>query len=308
MTTHSEASFEAPAAVAATIPVSRLLYWSVRRELWENRSIYTAPLIAAAVVLFAFLLSTVTSSIHMEITTDDGTRHKFVFVELFAITAAVITTTMIIVAVFYCLGALHGERRDRSILFWKSLPVSDLVTVLSKAIIPFVIIPPIAFAVIVVLQVVLLVTMGLSRGSEMGASWTLLDLAQHWLTLLYGLVAIGLWYAPIYGWLLLVSGWARRASFLWAVLPPAGLCVIEAIALRSRYVYDLLRYRLGGVYIEAFDAGASDESMSDHGILGPLRQMDVAKFLGSPGLWTGLAVCAAFLAAAIWLRRYREPI
>ncbi len=308
MTSQSEVSVEMPATAPASIPISRLFYWSVRRELWENRSIYTAPLIAAAVVLFAFLLSTVTSSIHMEITTDDGTRHKFVFVELFAITAAVITTTMIIVAVFYCLGALHGERRDRSILFWKSLPVSDLTTVLSKAIIPFVIIPPIAFAVIVALQLILLVALGFSRGSEMTASWTLVSLAQHWMTLLYGLVAIALWYAPIYGWLLLVSGWARRATFLWAVLPPAGLCVIEAIALRSRYVYDMLRYRLGGVYIEAFDASTPDESMSDHGILGPLRQMDLVKFLSSPGLWIGLVVCAVFLAAAIWLRRYREPI
>jgi ABC-2 type transport system permease protein len=308
MTSQSETISEPATAAPVSISIARQFYWSVRRELWENRSIYTAPLIAAAVVLFAFLLSTVTSSVHMELTTDDGTRHHLDFIELYAITAAVITTTMIIVAVFYCLGALHGERRDRSILFWKSLPVSDLTTVLSKAIIPFVIIPPITFAVIVALQVILLVTMGISRGFDAAASVTLLGLAQHWLTLIYGLVAIALWHAPIYGWLLLVSGWARRANFLWAVLPPAALCIIEAIALRSSHFYDLLRYRLMGVYSAAFDTGAPEETMSDGGILGALHQMDLVKFLSNPGLWTGLALCAAFLAAAIWLRRYREPI
>ncbi len=43
----------APAAVSATRP----MYWSLRRELWENRSIYIAPLAAAAVFLFGFMLS-----------------------------------------------------------------------------------------------------------------------------------------------------------------------------------------------------------------------------------------------------------
>ena len=44
---------------------------------------------------------------------------------------------------------------------------------------------------------------------------------------LYGLIALALWHAPIYGWLLLVSGWARRATFPWAVLPLLAICVVE---------------------------------------------------------------------------------
>ena len=36
---------------------TRPFYWSVRRELWDNPSIYVAPLIAAGVVLLGCLLS-----------------------------------------------------------------------------------------------------------------------------------------------------------------------------------------------------------------------------------------------------------
>ena len=62
-------------------------------------------------------------------------------------------TTSFIVGVFYCVDALQGERRHRSILFWKSLPVSDLTTtVLSKASIPFAMLPQVTFAVTVVTQ------------------------------------------------------------------------------------------------------------------------------------------------------------
>ena len=59
---------------------------------------------------------------------------------------------------FYCLDALYGERRDRSILFWKSLPVSDLTTVLSKASIPIVVLPLLTFAVTVATQLIMLLS------------------------------------------------------------------------------------------------------------------------------------------------------
>ena len=64
--------------------------------------------------------------------------------------------TAFLVGVFYCLDALHGERRDRSILFWKSLPVSDLTTVLAKASVPCRVLPPRAFALALATQLMLL--------------------------------------------------------------------------------------------------------------------------------------------------------
>jgi len=129
-----------------------------------------------------------------------------------------------------------------------------------------------------------------------------LPLFQMWLMLLYHLLAIhALWYAPIFGWLLLVSGWARRAAFLWAALPLLAIGVVEKIAFNTSHFAAMLGHRLsGGSEGVGFTAG----SMS----MVPLAQLTPGQFLISPGLWVGLAVTAAFLAAAVRLRRYQGPI
>ena len=111
----------------------------------------------------------------------------------------------------------------------------------------------------------------------------------------------GLWYAPFYGWLLLVSAWARRAPFLWAVLPPVVVAVVEKIAFNTSHFAALIGYRFGGGPEKVpFTVGPMS--------MGALTALDVGQFFTDPGLWTGLAVAAVFLAAAVRLRRYREPI
>src|SRR5882757_2323567 len=124
----------------ATMRQTRPMYWSVRRELWENRSLYLAPLIVAAVFLLGFLIS----MIHLRersraLLLLDPAQQRAAMEKPYDILAMLLILTVVLVGVFYCLDALHGERRDRSILFWKSLPVSDLTTVLSKASVPLVI-------------------------------------------------------------------------------------------------------------------------------------------------------------------------
>ena len=202
----------------------------------------------------------------------------------------------------------YGERRDRSILFWKSLPVSDLTTVLSKASIPLVVLPLIAFVVILATQFVMLLigTAALAgeRHERIGAVAPGARASRGWWSCSTAWPCMSLWYAPIYGWLLLVSAWARRATFLWAVLPLLALCVVEAIAFHTWHFAALLKYRLGGGFAAAFDVTGVHGGVPNVG----LAQLDPVKFLGTPGLWTGLAVAAAFLAAAVWLRRYRGPI
>ena len=197
---------------------TRPFYWSVKRELWENRSIYIAPLIVAMVVLFGFLISTggLPDRRRTVLLLDPATAHAAIEMP-YNVAAIMLIFTAFIVGVFYCLDALHGERRDRSILFWKSLPVSDLTTLLSKATIPLVVLPMVTFAIIVATQVVMLLwtsVLLIAHGMSPASTWTNFSLFQQCLILLYGLVAIALWHAPIYGWALLVSGWARRATFL----------------------------------------------------------------------------------------------
>ena len=214
--------------------------------------------------------------------------------------------TALIVAVFYCLGALHNERRDRSILFWKSLPVSDLTAVLAKVIIPMVVLPVITIVVICALHLFMLLigtAALLAHGFNPTPFWTQVPWLRVELTLLYLLVTLSLWYAPIYGWLLLVSAWAKRAPFLWAVLPPLAISLLEKIAFDTSNFGSMVRYRLHGGFSEAFDV---NDAAVGHRMM-QLPRMDVAQYLSSPGLWVGLVFAAGFIAAAVWMRRYREP-
>ena len=292
----------APAAISAT----QRMYWSVRREFWESRSLYIAPLAAAALILVGFLVSTIHLAAKMRaalaldpMQQNVAIRQPYTFAEL------LLMGTFLIVALFYCLDALHGERSDRSILFWKSLPVSDLTTVLAKASIPVVILPLFTFAITVATQCIMLLLSTLllwGSGVSVATLWDHVPLFQMSFGLLDHLVGFhGLWYAPIYCWLLLVSAWARRAPILWAVLPLLAIGIVEKIAFNTSYFAALLQYRFAG-------GPENDTFTATRVAMDPLTHLHPVQFLASPGLWIGFAVAAGFLAAAVRLRRYRDPI
>jgi ABC-2 type transport system permease protein len=282
---------------------TRPFYWSVWRELWENRSIYVAPLIVAIVVLFGFLVSTVGLPERRSAVLLLGAAKARAAIEApYDMAAIMLILTAFIVGVFYCLDALHGERRDRSILFWKSLPVSDLTTLLSKATIPLAVLPLITFAIVVATQLVMLLwtsALLITHGMSPGSTWTYFPLFRNSFILLYGLAAIALWHAPIYGWALLVSGWARRATFLWAVVPFLAVGFFEKITFGTSHFASMLKHRLMGFASEAF-------AFNMHSMDSP--QLTPVRFLSTSGLWLGLIVAAAFVVAAVRLRRYRGPL
>ncbi len=226
--------------------------------------------------------------------------------------ALALLVTMFLVAVFYCLGAMHNERRDRSILFWKSLPVPDLTTVLGKAFIPLVVLPIVTFVITVATELVMASLNAIewaSHGRNLTSLWSHLPLGEMSVVLLYGLLTLVLWWAPVYGWLLLVSVWARRAPFLWAVLPPLGLALCEKLAFNTSHVLNVIVSRLAGTYEDAFVVGDKG-AFRGLGAIPTLRvaQIDAGKFLTTPGLWIGLVLTVAFVAATVWLRRNREPL
>jgi ABC-2 type transport system permease protein len=293
----------APAPISATRP----LYWSVRRELWENRSIYMVPLIVAAVQVFGFAITTIgLADRRRAVLLLDEAHQRAAIEQPYDLAAMMMIFIAFIVGVFYCLDALHGERRDRSILFWKSLPVSDLTTVLSKVTIPLVVLPLIAFAIVVCVQLVMVLETGvvlIFHGMSPGSTWAHVPMFQNWLVLLYGLAAVALWHAPIYGWLLLVSGWARRATFLWAVLPLIVIQIFEKITFGTSYFGSFVRHRLMGFAPHAFGFHGQG-----HPTIDSLSQLAPGRYLSSPGLWIGLLFAAAFLIAVVRLRRYRGPI
>src|SRR6202166_2288593 len=230
---------------------NRPFYWSVRRELWENRAIYIAPLIVAAVQVFGFAISTIgLAERRRAVLLFEPAKQRAAIEVPYDVAAMMMIFTVFVVGLFYCLDALHGERRDRSILFWKSLPVSDLTTVLSKVTIPLAILPLLSFAIAVATQFVMLLLSSvllLGRGLDVGTFWAHMSFFHMSLMLLYHILTVhGLWYAPLYGWLLLVSAWAPRAPFIWAFLPPFVIWGVERIAFRTSHFLGMLQYRLTG--------------------------------------------------------------
>jgi ABC-2 type transport system permease protein len=316
MTWTSDAMGHAP-SVATTRPAPgvRPFFWSVRRELWEHRSIYIAPAVVGALVVAAALIGAVRRGSRAVVPPPpvglpvwgDAPVESAILLP-FVLSAAAITLTGALVGLFYCLAALNHERRDRSVLFWKSLPVSNVTTVASKMFTVMVVLPVCVYAALLATNLVLLAIAAanlVAHGDSLDVL-TQVPLLQAWLRPARAIIASWLWWAPVYGWALLASAWAKRMALLWAVLPPIGLMVFERLAFDTRHVETVVGDRLRGNLTAAFTLPAPLRDPVHHRI--NLPDVDLLGFIARPDLWAGLAVAALFVAAAVWLRRRAEPV
>ena len=301
-----ESSLRSERVADVSMTAARLMYWSVKRELWENRAIYVAPVAVACVFLFGFSISI----FHLLFSAHSGPaidlmQRRELFSQPYEFAEDLIMAAALLVGMFYSVDALYGERRDRSILFWKSAPVSDLTTVLSKAAIPIVILPLVAFVITILTQWLMLIMSSavlLGAGQSVSILWARVGVSHRGPMLLFHFLCIhGLWQSPIYAWLLLISGWARRVPVLWAALPPLTLGIIEKVVFNTSYFGMLIGSR--------FTGGSEGAAIMGRGRpMDPTMHVGPLHFLISPGLWIGLAITAAFLLAAVRMRRYRGPI
>ena len=283
----------------------RLLAWSVRRELWQHRSVIYGP--AAMGVLFvAGALLTASHGREMidQFAALDPARRAQMLTAPLVFAADVIRLVAFIVAVVYSLDALYSERRERHILFWKSLPVSDAVSVGAKAAIPLLVIPAVALAVIVgthLLQLLIGTLAFAVHGASVASLWSDVQLFRMLPAIVAMIVFQTLWQAPIYGWLMLVSGWAPRVPVLWALLVPAGLVIVESAIFGTSWVSATLKARLTDGYANVMSK--VDPIFRQD----PSTFADVMTFVRSIELWAGLVVAALFFAGAVWRRRRAEP-
>jgi ABC-2 type transport system permease protein len=293
-------SFPEHVSSQGTISAWRQFLYAVRREIWEYRSLYVAPTIVAILFLVAFAMAKARAT-NFHFSAGDHAQ-----VGPYTIVSYALMAVFMLVGAFYCLDTLYGERRDRSILFWKSLPVSDITTVLAKASIPLIILPLLIFVLTVVTQWLMLLLdsiLTLATGGSVAALWAQVPLFQMAFMLFFHLVAVhGLQLAPAYCWLLLVSAWARRAPLLWAVIPPIAIAIAERIAFNTGYFVHLLRFLMGGNDSVRFTQDGGGMAMA------PLMAGDIVQFFAYPGLWCGLAVAGVLLYATIRVRQVREPI
>jgi ABC-2 type transport system permease protein len=275
----------------------------------ENIYIVFGPLVAAAILVATLLLGAVFRPDGVAALLElAGDARRRAIVHPYALTAAMVSLGGLLVTLFYCIEALRGERRDRSILFWKSLPVSDATTVLSKAIVALVVLPALALLVALCAHAarLLFATLALVvTGHSPAALWRELSVEMPLVHLL-GVATLALQLAPLYGYLLLVSAWARRWAPLWALLPPYAVMTAERLVSGTSHVRDGFRDLLIGSFTRSFSLDF--EGTHPMPLVDRVSQIDFARIFGPPHIWIGLGFTAACLAVAIRLRREREPL
>jgi ABC-2 type transport system permease protein len=296
----------------------KALLIEIRREFWEHRALWMAPLaIAVVLLLAAAVFGHVRLDIHdgQGLQDGNGLPHLYQFVLLgwavpFYLAAAILASA-------YLLDCLYAERRDRSILFWHSMPVSDARTVLVKLLVGLLIVPLGTYALAAVTSVLasailvlrnhgLLIGHGLLINAPGVIPWSTPAWLQMQGYMLYGLIASLLWYAPLAAYLLLISVWARRSPYAWAFIPPVLLVIFEHLEFGTNYVGRILDGSFGELLHLAyrFDVSGAGASVQ----LGGAQQLALTplQLLASPRLAWGLLAAALMIAAAIRLRRYRD--
>jgi ABC-2 type transport system permease protein len=280
----------------------------VRREFWEHRSLWIVPLAIAILILVAALFP----HAGMQVSgTDYRTPEKYR--EYFAIFHGMLTVPQFVLLTvllpYYLLDCLYAERKDRSILFWKSLPVSDAQTVLSKVLVAFVILPLGVYVLAVFTDLAASTILAVRLRSVPMIGMFLRWDTQMWLKaqefVLAALVVLIAWYAPIGAYLLVISAWAKRSAFLWATMPPLVAMLLEWIAFDTHYIARFLGYRLSSARALSYPyhyAGPEPTVGGHPGMFDSIRPLSA---LANVDLWLGLLVAAALIYLAIRIRRHK---
>jgi ABC-2 type transport system permease protein len=283
--------------------------WLIKREFWENRAIWIVPAVIGGALTLAALFGKVDID---DIPAVDQTRALGGFV-LFAF-GFTFFAVMNVYSTWYLLDCLYADRKDRSILFWKSLPISDTQTVLAKLFTGVFAIPLVYFIAADLSTALTAFIVSVRAHSTIGAALWQPDL---WLQLqalwLYLIVTTAIWYLPFVGYLLMISAWAKRAVMLWSIVPPLALYLLERWFFGTNMLWTLLRHRAFDYLSVVFHASPDHDVWSttvigDGRMTAPQsvwRLLDPLDFVSNPATWIGVVVGIAFIAAAIQLRLRR---
>jgi ABC-2 type transport system permease protein len=331
----------------------KTMKWLLRREFWEHKgAMFWAPVVAGALMVMFIggtaLYGATFGNFHNSVTRvhDDGkvtvisTTNKSIAEAFLSLPAeqrehagemisssylaisAPLFAMLAFIAFFYCLGAMNEERRDRSILFWKSLPISDAQTVLSKVITAALVAPLITIAVGTFVSLLTLLIVGVIAAfngiSMFGNVLTNTNFYLAPLQLLGMLPIYVLWALPTIGWLLMVSAWARNKVFLWAVgTPLLTVAVIKyadflfGAGIKIDWVMQniVARCLLGLVPGGWLPDAKVDPSLMTNGqntaVIGEVFKQSWLTLSG-PSIWIGAIAGAAMIIVAIRLRRWKD--
>ncbi len=210
---------------------------------------------------------------------------------------------------FSLLGSLYEERRDRSILFWKSMPTADWQEVLAKLFVPIIVAPLIFLTIVAVAQLLIALLLSivvLFQGGPFFVMWPLWFMMKAWFGWFIMYLMLALWALPLFSWVSLVSAFANRMPFLWAVLAPAILIAIERIFFKTTFLGAWIGRHMGGWMEWAFQAKAHriDGPRDIFAMLtGDAQIQAIAYSVTSFHFWSGLVIAAGFIYAAIEMRK-----
>jgi ABC-2 type transport system permease protein len=320
--------------------------WLLKREFWEYKgSMFWAPLVVAALlvllvgggIVYAVSVHGAPAYVSINGHTMSGGKLSGMPVETRAMVAnmaggmvlaaaAPLFMLLAFVVFFYCLGSLYNERRDRSILFWKSLPVSDPQAVAAKAATAMLVAPVITIVLATLASFALLFVIGAALGAHgvnvFSAALASQDFFLTPLRLAALLPVYVVWALPTVGWLMLVSSWAKSKPFLWAVgVPVMANAVVKSInavmenvsgqtLLLAHWVSDIVARILGGVVPGIWFTFPGHQPTAVHpgmnGIeMGGLVPQSYASLAGADA-WIGALLGIGMLLAAVRLRRWRD--
>ncbi len=294
----------------------------IRREFWEHRSIWVTPTAIASIIILGTLTALVfvgdfakeldVAIVGAQNVAGDGHREAMM-TGFFLTSLPLFLLGLAILIVFYTLDSLYAERKDKSILFWRSLPVTDAETVVAKLLTALILIPAITIAAIIATHIVnLLVTsiwVSIKGGSPGVLIWGSVSLFDNWFAAAIGIFSMCIWMSPFMGWFLFVSAYTKRAPLLMAFLPLVLIPMIEGIFMRSAHFMDAVWGRsaqiplFSGVDVEAM---FEDKMHVEPDMISLLSVIDLGRFITSVETWIGIIVCGLLTTAAIYVRRYRD--
>ncbi len=303
----------------------------LRREYWENKGAFrTTPMVIGGLYVIFLLMSIFTTArIDSELYTlreavrmlSDQTpefRNALIYQGMLG-SSVFFTVVMGFVIFFYLLGSLYDDRKDRSILFWKSLPASDTLTLASKLLAAMVVIPTFFLLILVATHIIMAIIGALMILGVDGNPWTLMPSMlipiKAWSMIAVSWYAQSIWALPMFGWLMLVSAFAPRLPLLFATLPPLVFAVLQTwieflrtFTLKSNIVGVIGDWIVNSPAILTAEVhhgsgevalGFPQTEQFDHSV----NLINIADRLLSIEMLGGLVLATVFLAAALWLRR-----
>ena len=313
----------------------------LKREFLDSKTgFFTVPLVIAGFTLFAMILGLISLEIQFgdEIDLDLGTATITIDGEVYtdddfdsdigeenfgqllgrAVSGATSAGILIIlpfVVFFGLLSSLYDDRRDRSFLFWKSMPVSDTKEVLTKLGYYAIAGPFILFAFMMVLGFIamLVVTpfIWYHGGSAMDLLWGPTPFISMWVSAAANYVVYALWILPILAWLMLASAYAPKAPMIFAIVPVIAIITVEVLFNNGQtYLAEALLDRIaldyGHIMGDILEKGKhfqGDMEVRDLSIGDAFRALGAS--FANTKFWVGQLFTGAFLAGAIYLRRYK---